>query len=129
MTVQMDDPKWIRATLWVSCPFNLIAAYILAFPSSAMGQVVGLPATVPALYAALTSFLVVLFGVVYAWLATRPRIDRPLLAVSAIGKTGVFVIAFMLWLAGSGSGGVVFLASGDLALALLWFGWLKSPPA
>ena len=118
------DEKWLRATLWVSFPFNLVAAYILAFPSSAPGQLVGLPATVPALYAALTSFLVALFGVVYAWLAIRPRINRPLVAVSAIGKTGVFGIACVLWIAGSGAGRVVLLASGDLALAFVWFWWL-----
>lgn len=124
MTGHMDDERWIRATLWVSFPFNLVAAYILAFPSSALGQLVGLPATVPALYAALTAFLVTLFGVVYAWLASRPRIDRPLVSVSAIAKTGVFVIALVLWLGGHSSGRVVLLASGDLALACIWFRWL-----
>ena len=62
----MDDDSWVRVTLWISFPFNLGAAYILAFPSSAMGQLAGLPTHVPAIYAALTSFLVALFGAAYA---------------------------------------------------------------
>jgi len=114
----------IRNSLWASAPFNMLAAYVLAFPSSALGRLVELPADVPLAYAALLSFMVLLFGAVYAWLASQPEIDRPLVAVAAIGKAGVFAIAVMLWLSDNGSGRMVLLACGDLGFASLWLSWL-----
>lgn len=116
----------LRYTLWASFPFNLAAACLLAFPSTRIGQFAGLPELVPALYSSTLSFLVFLFGVAYAWLAMQPSINRPLLAVSAIGKSGVFAIALVLWLLNSTSGRVVVVAVGDLVFAAIWFGWLFS---
>ena len=123
----MDGTRIVRYTLWASLPFNLGAAYILAFPSSMFGRLAGFPESVPLMYAALLSFLVCLFGVVCAWLAVQPRIDRPLVAVAAIGKTGVFLIAIALWLTSNASGRIVLIACGDLAFAIVWFWWLVSP--
>jgi hypothetical protein len=120
----MNSTKWVRATLWMSFPFNLIAAYMLAVPASALGQFIGFPVSVPLIYSILLSFMVAAFGFVYAWLAMQPQIDRPLLTVSSIGKSGVFVILLVLWLTGNAPGRGVFLASGDLAFATLWFWWL-----
>jgi hypothetical protein len=114
----------VRYTLWASAPFNVLAAYMLAFPSSALGRLVELPADVPPAYAALLSFMVLLFGAAYAWLASQPEIHRPLLGVGAIGKAGVFAITVMLWLSDHGSGRMVLLACGDLGFATLWFRWL-----
>lgn len=117
----------LRYTLWASFPFNLAAACLLAFPSTRIGQFAGLPESVPALYSSTLSFLVFLFGVAYAWLAMQPSINRPLLAVSAIGKSGVFAIALVLWLLNSTSGRVVVVAIGDLIFAAIWFAWLAYP--
>jgi hypothetical protein len=114
----------VRLTLWASCPFNLAAAYLLAFPASAAGRFVGLPEAVPPLYAALTAFLVALFGFAYGWLGSRPSPDRPLVAVSAIGKIGVFVVASLLWNTGDVSTSVLALAGGDLVFGSIWAGWL-----
>ena len=125
----MNRTDLVRYTLWASAPFNFAAGYILAFPSSAAGQFAGLPASVPPLYTALLSFLVCLFGGAYAWLAAQATIDRPLVAVAAIGKTGVFVVALSLWLSGGLAGRVVLIASGDLAFASLWIWWLLSTGA
>lgn len=121
----MYDARLVRFTLWLSFPFNLLAAYMIAFPASAPGQLIGLPAVVPPVYTALLSFMVLGFGLAYAWLAMQASIHRPLLAFGAMGKAGVFVILFALWLAGRSSGRVVLLASGDLAFASVWFWWLS----
>lgn len=120
------NEQLVRISLWISVPFNFLAAYAVLLPGSALGQLIGLPPDVPLIYAALLSFMVGAFGCVYAWLASRPLMNKPVLAIGAIGKTGVFVIALALWLMGEGPGGVVFVATGDLAFATLWVMWLTS---
>lgn len=119
----------IRGSLWLACPFNLMAAIVFAFPSSAVGQQLGLPGHVHPLYSLLVALFVGLFGLVYAWLARRPTIDQPLLALGSIGKLGAFLIAGFLWLAGVVPGVVAFVALGDLAFATLWLRWLLSGQA
>jgi hypothetical protein len=114
----------VRATLWLSFPFNLVAAWVLVSPSSELGHFVGVPAQVPSLYSLVLGFLICEFGVTYAWLALQKHINRPLLVFCAIGKSGVFVIALLLWLTADVSGRLVLMASGDLMLALVWFSWL-----
>ncbi|MEM7358946.1 MAG: hypothetical protein AAF431_07610 [Pseudomonadota bacterium] len=125
----MSSQSLIRTTLWLSLPFNLFAAFLLAFPSSVFGQLVGLPSQVEPLYAGLSALLVALFGFAYAWLALQPKIIQPLLFLGAAGKFSVFVLVAALWFSGSISGRVVFLATGDLVFALLWFWWLGSQRA
>lgn len=114
----------VRATLWLSFPFNFVAAWMLVHPASEFGQLLGMPAQVPSLYEWVVGFLVCEFGVTYAWLAIQRQIHRPLLAFCAIGKSGVFAIVLLLWLAADVSGRLVLMASGDLALAVIWFSWL-----
>jgi undecaprenyl pyrophosphate phosphatase UppP len=89
----------VRYTLWVSAPFNLLAAYMVLLPLSALGRLVGMPPSPPLVYSALLATMIALFGLAYAWLATQPEIDRPLVGLAAIAKTMVFVIALLLWLA------------------------------
>jgi hypothetical protein len=120
----MVNVNLIRITLWLSFPFNLVAAGALAFPASALGQLMGLPGGAPRVYSALTGFLVGLFGLTYAWLARQAHIHRPLLAFSAIGKGGAFTIALILWSSGDASGRLLAASCGDLILAGLWFWWL-----
>ena len=114
----------VRITLWLSCPFNLIAAWLFVRPASVLGQFLGMPIDVPSLYSLVVGFLICEFGVTYAWLALQKHIHRPLLAFCAIGKSGVFAIVLLLWLSADISGRLVLLASGDLVLALIWFTWL-----
>ena len=125
----MPPTSLVKQTLGLSVPFNMLAAYLLAFPASVPAQLVELPTPVPVLYTALTAFLVVLFGAMYAWMAMQEEVPRQFLVLGIIGKTGVFVIAAALWLASANSGRLVLLASGDLAFAMLWLSWLRSNPA
>jgi len=117
----------VRYTLWASAPFNLLAAYMVLLPSSSLGRLVGMPPSPPLVYSALLATMIALFGLAYAWLATQPEIDRPLVGLAAIAKTMVFVIALLLWLADRGPGGLVLVACADLAFASLWGWWLLSP--
>ena len=112
-------------SLWISLPLNAGAAYILAFPSSWPGQVLGLPADPDPVYAYLSAYLVALLGLAYGWLALQPSIVRPLLWLGALGKGGAFAVALGLWLAGLARGHLAAAASVDLLLAVFWVIWLR----
>jgi hypothetical protein len=118
----------VRRALWVSVPYNVVGALMFAFPET-IGRVAGLPAPVPRVYTASLAVLVLLFGATYAWLALQPRIDRPLVAFSAIGKASVFTVVLVCWLLGEGPALGVLAASGDLALAAIFAWWLGTTPA
>lgn len=120
----MKPDKLMRIALWISVPFNLLAAYGVAIPASWLGQAMGLPMEVPAMYSVLLAWVITLFAAVYAWLALQKKIDRPMVVTVAIAKTGVFVNVFLLWVAGHGAGMTVLFACGDLVLAGIFFWWL-----
>ena len=112
-----ERDRLIRPALAVSAIYNLGAALLFAFPSSAPGRLAGLPTGAPELYRMMMAFFVVLFAGAYAWLARQREIDRPLVAFAAIGKTGAFGIILALWLAGFSPGRGVIAAAGDPILA------------
>ncbi|MBI1815955.1 MAG: hypothetical protein HYR72_13330 [Deltaproteobacteria bacterium] len=116
----------MRRALWLSVAYNFGGALLFAFPSSVLGQLAGLPTSVPPLYCALMAFFVVLFGGTYAWLARQPTFNRPLVAFAAIGKAGAFGIILACWLVGEASGRGVLAASGDLVLAGIFVRWLRA---
>ena len=118
--------RFVRITLGLSVLFNFGAAAIFAFPGSSLGQLIGLPPVVSPIYAAMTAYMVGLFGAAYAWLAMQSMPPQSLLAFGAIGKLGVFCVAAGLWLLGTIPITLVVVASGDLIFALIWFGWLNS---
>ncbi len=113
----------IRRALWASVFFNLGGALAFAFPAS-LGRLAGLPGPAPHLYTAFIAVMVTLFAGTYAWLASQPVIDRPLVAFSALGKTGFFVVVLGCWLLGEAPGRGVIAASGDLAFAAIFAWWL-----
>ena len=115
----------LRAALATTFVFNLVAAFAFAFPSSLLGRVAGLPENVPRPYAMMSAFFVLLFAGAYFWLLRRPTIDRNFLAFSAIGKTGVFIIVVLLWLAGDLPSRAVLMGAGDLGFAAIFCWWLS----
>lgn len=120
----MTQEKLVRTTLWLSLPFNLVAAYAVGCPSSAIGQLLQLPSNVPVVYAYLLAYLIALFGVLYGFMAQQAEISRSLLLAGVVGKTGVFVILGLLW-AGSQAAFPTFLVTwGDLGFAAIWGSWL-----
>jgi hypothetical protein len=72
----------------------------------------------------LVAFFIALFGVAYPWIAGRRVIDRPLVALGAIGKSSVFAIIVLLWLAGEAPGRIALLAVGDLVFAAIFAWWM-----
>jgi hypothetical protein len=129
----MGRDDFIRRVLWISAAFNLGGAVLFAFPSSALGQLVGFPSSVPLLYRALLTLFVLLFAGAYAWLALQEEIDRPMVAFAGIGKAAAFAAISGVWLLGSAPFRGVILAGGDLVLAGLFAAWLvrsgnSSPP-
>jgi len=121
----MERDRLMRRALWASTVFNLGGALAFAFPGS-LGALAGMPSPVPALYAATIAFLVTLFAGTYAWLASQPVIDRPLVAFCAIGKAGFFAIVVACWLAGAAPARGVLAAFGDLVFAAIFAWWLAT---
>ena len=113
----------MRRALWASVAFNLGGVLLFAFPES-IGQLAGLPAPVPRIYTTLLALFVALFGGAYAWLARQPEIDRPLVALAAIGKSGFFAVMAVCWLLGEAPGRGVVAATGDLMFAVVFAWWL-----
>jgi hypothetical protein len=122
----MDRDVVMRWALWASVPANFAVAGLMLAPSSALGQLVGLPDPPPhPVYRAMLALFVALFGGAYAWLARQPCIDRALVAFAAIGKSAVFGTTFVLFLCGMASGRWTLLLSGDLAFAATFAWWLS----
>jgi len=96
---------------------------LFAFPNS-LGKLAGLPGPVPPVYGVLLALFVALFAGAYAWLARQPRIDRPLVALTAIGKASFFVVMCLSWFLGAAPGMGVLAASGDLIFAMIFTWWL-----
>ena len=118
----MAHDALIRRVLWVSAAYNLGGAIVFAFPSSPVGRLGGLASETPVLYRALVALFVALFAGAYAWLARQPRIDRPMVALAAIGKAGAFATFVLCWMLGEFAGAGVIAGCGDLILAA-FFGW------
>jgi hypothetical protein len=114
-----------RRLLWAAALFNVLAAVILGFPASPLGQMAGLPAEVPLAYRAIVAAFVLLFAGCYAWLGTQTEPDRPMVALGAIGKALVVVVVIGLWLAAEASLTSLAIVSGDLVFAALFIWWLN----
>jgi hypothetical protein len=120
----MDRTALMRATLWATVFFNIGGALNFIFPASLGQTLLGLPLPAPHFY---TWFMALIIGAgagLSAWLALQPRINRSLVAVIAMAKTGFFVVALACWFLGEVPARCVAIASVDLALAAVCFWWL-----
>ena len=125
----MNPDTILRRAFGVSVFYNLGGAFLFAWPSSPIGQMLGLPQSVPWLYCGVTALFIALFAGAYAWLATSPIIDRPLVVVAMLGKASFFVLILALWLLSEISGRMVLVASGDVVFAGIFAWWLKKTAA
>jgi hypothetical protein len=112
----------MRRALQVTAPFNLLAAFALAFPSSWPGRVFGLPVDAPSVYRVLAGGVIAIFGFAYAWLSVQKVIDRELVFVSMSGKIFAFCSLAALAVAGELPLRSAILGSADLLFACV-FGW------
>lgn len=118
----MDRTTIMRRALVFGGLFNLAAAVPVALPHT-VGTLLGLRPPGTLFHAWVLAFFIAVFGLVYLWLARRPRIDLPLVVVAAIGKLGIFVISAACWMLGDISGRAMVPAVGDLAFALVFLWW------
>jgi hypothetical protein len=119
----LGSDHFIRRVLRATAVMNFGGALLFAFPAS-LGSLAGLPGPVPHVYSAFVAFLVALYGATYAWLARQPRIDRPLVAFSALGKAGFFSVVLVCALLGEVPARAVAGASADLVFAAIFVWWL-----
>ena len=122
----MNRDRVVRRALWISVVYNSGGALLFAFPSSSLGRLAGLPSPVPPIYSTLVALFVALFAGLYGWLAMQPEIDRPMVALGAIGKAGAFSSMVALWGFGELRALVVLAGTGDLILAAIFTWWLLS---
>ena len=116
----MNSESIVRLTLKMSVILNFVGAYLLAFPSSFFGNLVNLPQEVPLLYSSLLSFVVILFGLIYAWLSRQPNVFQPLLFVGGAGKICFFLIGVCLLLFNRVSVEFTAILIGDLIFGSIW---------
>ncbi|MGE0816810.1 MAG: hypothetical protein AB7O28_20280 [Vicinamibacterales bacterium] len=112
----------IRLALWAAAGVNAAGAALFGW--IAVGGRTGLvPVPPQPFYAAQLALVIALFGGVYAWLARRQPIDRPLLVVGALGKLGFFALTATYAAAGHLPATMAVSATPDLVLGagfLLW---------
>ena len=123
----MIQARTMRGILWVGVLFNALVGSMMLFPDS-LGALAAMPPVGSVFYRWMLAFFVLLFAATYGWLALQPVIHRPLVALAAIGKTGVFVIALACLLRGDIQARAVVLSSGDLVFAACFWLWLRSTP-
>lgn len=122
----MDRDNLMRRALHATSIMNVGGAMLFAFPDS-VGRFAGLPGPVPRLHSLFLAGLVLMFAGTYAWLARQPRIDRPLVAFSALGKTLFVAVVTLCWLLGDVPFLSVAAASADLVFAAIFVWWLLAP--
>jgi len=124
----MIHSEQMRKVLWLGVAFNTFVALMLMYPST-LGALAALPPVDSVFYRWMLTFFVVLFAATYAWLALEPSISRPVVALAAFGKTGVFVVALSCLLIGEIQPRSFLVSIGDLAFAIYFFLWLRSTAA
>lgn len=125
----MSRDRIIRSALWATVALNILGVVVFAPP--ALGSVSPfLPIAVPRYFAAQIGFTIALFGGVYGWLATRPRIDRGLVLVGALGKLGFWALTVAYAIAGDVPMSMAVNATPDLLFAgiFLWWAITETPP-
>ncbi|MBK7973128.1 MAG: hypothetical protein IPK07_07565 [Deltaproteobacteria bacterium] len=118
-----DPDRALRRALAASVLYNLSGSLGFLVPEP-IGRWIGFPTPVPRLYPSLIAMVVLLFAAVYAWLYRARVIDRSLVALSALGKTGFFAVFAGAWWAGQVPLRAVLAVSGDLAFAVVFAWWL-----
>lgn len=96
---------------------------------STLGAMAALPPAGSDFYRWMLTYFVVLFSATYAWLALAPTISRQIIALSAIGRAGAFLIALLCALRADIELMAFLVSAGGLAFAIYFFYWLRATAA
>jgi hypothetical protein len=118
----MSPDRHIRAALWATVALNALGVAVFA-PLALGWRSPLLPLDVPPYFAAQIGYTIALFGGVYAWLATRPRIDRALVAVGGLGKLGFFALTLAYAITGDVPASMALGALPDLGFGVIFLWW------
>ncbi|MEC4887783.1 MAG: hypothetical protein SAL70_41695 [Scytonema sp. PMC 1070.18] len=116
---------WFRYCLLFTAIFNLFGAISFAPPVynwvvNPLGLVNG---TSPfSLW--VIAFWILIFGVVYAWLAIKSQPEKLFIAVAAACKMASAILFFIYWFTGDLPLSSLFAGSGDFIFAILFIFWL-----
>ncbi|MCM2310663.1 MAG: hypothetical protein NDI84_04590 [Steroidobacteraceae bacterium] len=116
-----------RALLYVAAAFNLVTAPLIVALARLAPQSLGVGAVqgVSLLFVDLAALLIAGFGWGYALAGRNLPVYWPMLAIGAVLKAGVVLVAFGHYAAGSAGPLVALLAAGDAVFALLFVGVLR----
>ena len=116
-----------KAFLYVAGAFNFGAALILLLLARLAPQLLGVDAPSPSqlMYVDLSAWLVVGFGIGYVLGGVDLPRFWPFIALGAVGKAGVAILALVYFAAGHTGPLVLLLAAGDAVFAVLFVRLLR----
>lgn len=118
----------MKRLLLAGGPINATGALIFAPPFPWVRELFGLPGG-HELYLWVLSTWILVFGVAYASMGWRERVDRTFLAVAAAGKASFALLLIAMAAAGSIPGRAALVGLPDLAMAVYFTAWLRRPRA
>ena len=116
-------PTWLRWSLILTTPLNLLGALMLSPLVPALAASQGFPPA-PGLYLAILAWFVLLFGIAYGWMAWTGVPNRGVLALGAGGKAGFAFATFGYAAAGAVPAMVAMAGLPDMVLAGVFSAWL-----
>ncbi|WP_150429940.1 hypothetical protein [Dechloromonas sp. CZR5] len=106
--------------------FNLAVGLIFLFAMPQLAQMIGMN-PIPEDYVLIHfgSVLVIVFGVGYLKVAADPVVNRPIIQLGILGKSGVVLAGMVDWLLGNTNAAFPLLLTADVVFAVLFANYLR----
>lgn len=106
--------------------FNLIVGLIFLFAMPQLALMIGMnPIPKDYLLIHFGSVLVIAFGVGYLKVAADPVVNRPIIQLGIVGKSGVVLAGVVDWLLGNTNAAFPLLLSADVVFVVLFSNYLR----
>jgi hypothetical protein len=112
----------IRIALWLTVALNALGTGIFGL-AAVGGSSPFLPVAIPRFAAGHIAWVIALFGVLYAWQAMEPHINRGLIAIGGVGKLGFFLLTLAYSVAGDIPAQMAANAAPDLLFGVVFLAW------